>query len=88
MGSTKTETRTESRPTPTAEETEMNKLRLQQFREVVGPQTELQLQGMDLIRQLFGGSTELPGFFGQISELLKRKFYSRRKLHKESALSH
>ena len=66
MGSTKTETRTESRPTPTAEETEMNKLRLQQFREVVGPQTELQLQGMDLIRQLFGGSTELPGFFGQM----------------------
>lgn len=61
-----TQTTEQSTPQPTAEETAMNKLRLQQFEQIVGPQTEVQKQGLDLISRLFSGSTDLPGFFGEM----------------------
>ena len=63
--STTTEQQTTT-PTATAEETEMNRLRLQQFRDIVGPQTAVQQQGLDLISKLFSGSQNLPGFFGEM----------------------
>jgi hypothetical protein len=47
-------------PTPTAEETAMNKLMVEQQQAISGPQTESMLSGFNLINQLLTGG-ELPG---------------------------
>lgn len=64
MGKEKTTTIQEPESTP--EMTEMNKLLLEQFQQTVGPQTQLQLQGMDLLSQIFSGAENLPGIFGEM----------------------
>ncbi len=57
-----------STPTPSAEETALNKLELQRQRELFGPGMNLQKQGMSLASQLLGGSTDLPGFIGDLGQ--------------------
>lgn len=66
MGSTKTTVQSNTTPKPTDAEKQMQQLQLQQYKQLVKPQTALQLQGLDLIRQMFSGSTKLPGFFGSM----------------------
>ena len=68
MGSTKISTTEYTTPEPTPEGAELNALQLEQYKQTVGPQTELQLQGMDLLSQIFGGAENLPGLFGDISK--------------------
>lgn len=66
MGSTKVETQSQTTPKPTWAEKQMQNLQLKQYKQTVKPQTQLQLQGLDLLRQIFSGSTDLPGFFGDM----------------------
>jgi len=74
MGETKVEETTHvtneatQQATPTPEESELNRLRLEQYRQTAQPQTDVQLRGLSLIEQLLSGSTDLPGFFGQMGE--------------------
>ncbi len=66
MGQTKVETQKETKPEATAQEEEFNKLKLEQFKETVGPQTEVQLSGLDLLNRLLTGGEGLPGIFGEL----------------------
>jgi len=70
MGSEKSTTTIDNtqKVTPTPEETEANKLQLEQMRKTSGPQTDVQLAGLDLIKQLLTGTTPLPGFFGTMAQ--------------------
>jgi len=65
-GTTKIESGGTTTPQPTEAEREMQELQLGQYKRTVGPQTELQLQGMDLISKLFAGGS-LPGYFGEMA---------------------
>ena len=66
MGDTKVETQTETIPKATAQESELNKLQLEQFKQTVGPQTDVQLSGLDLLKKLLQGGEGLPGIFGEL----------------------
>jgi len=70
MGGEKTtqaqETTQTTTPQPTAQETELSQLELERQRAVQQPLIETQQQGLGLINALLTGSTELPGFFGEI----------------------
>ena len=44
----------------------MQELQLGQFKQTSGPQTQLQLQGMDLVSRLLGGGA-LPGYLNQLT---------------------
>ncbi len=66
MGQTKVETQTETKTEATAQEKEFNKLKLEQFKETVGPQTDVQLSGLDLLNRLLQGGEGLPGIFGEL----------------------
>ena len=61
MGKSKTTTSTTQKATPTAEETQLNQLRLRQAQATEEGQTQVQQQGLDLISQLLSGQN-LPGF--------------------------
>lgn len=70
MGKSKetTTTQTETKATPTPQELEMQQLQLDQFKRTSGPQTDVQLSGLNLINRLLQGETNLPGFFGQVGQ--------------------
>jgi len=69
MGSTKikTSSTTTSKPTPTAEETELNKLQLEQQRAIQPYQTAMQQQAFGLGSQLLQGR-ELPGYLESLPQ--------------------
>lgn len=52
--------------TPTPEERELNQLELERVRAVQPGQIQTQLLSTELINKLLAGSTDLPGFFGQL----------------------
>lgn len=54
-------------PQPTEAERQMQEIQLGQYKQTAQPQTNLQLQALQLAGQLIGGSTNLPGFYGQIA---------------------
>lgn len=68
MGKEKTTTVVQGTQTPqaTPEERELSALELERQRAVQPQWIEAQQQGLGLINQLLTGSTELPGFFGQL----------------------
>lgn len=66
MGKEKTTTQASTTYTPTEAEKQMQELELQQYKQLVGPQTQLQLQGMDLVSKMFAGGG-LPGYFGEMA---------------------
>lgn len=55
-------------PTPTAEETELNKLELERQRATQPGMIQTQQSSLNLINQLLTGNTPLPGFFGKMAE--------------------
>ena len=71
MGATRTTDSNQSssqttRPTPTAEETEFNKLQLEQAKDFDPIQRELNERGGNLINQLLAGEGNLPGFLSKL----------------------
>jgi hypothetical protein len=67
MGSDKQSTQSSGTTTytPTPQEVEMQKLQLGQYQQTVGPQTQLQLQGMDVVSKLLAGEA-LPGTLNEL----------------------
>jgi hypothetical protein len=57
-----------STATPTAEETALNKLQLEQAQAFQPYALETQKQSGELISKLLSGSTDLPGFFGELGK--------------------
>lgn len=55
-------------PTPTAEETELNRLMLERERATQGGMIGVQQAGLSLINQLLTGGSNLPGLFGNIQQ--------------------
>jgi hypothetical protein len=68
MGSTKISSETTTTPTPTAEETALNQRNLRIALATEQPQQQAQLSGLELVNQMLGGSTNLPGYFGEIAQ--------------------
>ncbi len=70
MGKSKetTTVQTEQKATPTPQELEMQQIQLDQYKRTAGPQTDVQLGGLNLINQLLRGETNLPGFFGAVGQ--------------------
>ncbi len=66
MGQTKVQETTTTTPTASPEETRLNQLQLEQFEQTVGPQTDVQLSGLDLLQRLLSGGIDLPGIFGEL----------------------
>jgi hypothetical protein len=50
------------------EERERYNIENQQLARTAGPQTDVQLQGLNLINQLLSGNANLPGFFGEMGK--------------------
>ena len=61
------QTSSEQTVTQTPEEKQLNQRNLRIALATEEPQKQAQLQGLDLINQLLGGATELPGIFGTLS---------------------
>ena len=53
-------------PEATPEETRLNRLEIERQERLFEPTLGLQEQGIDLISQILGGATDLPGFFADI----------------------
>ena len=67
MGSIKVKDETTSQATPTAEETEMNKLLLERMRATQGGTIEAQQSGLNLVNQLLTGQTPTGDLYQQMS---------------------
>ena len=58
----------QSTPQATPEERRLNQLAIERQEILQGPQTEAQLAGLDLVRQLLTGQEPVPGFFQEMSQ--------------------
>lgn len=75
MGQSKTTVSSNTTTTPeaTPEEAELNKLEIERQKRLLEPSIGVQQQGLDLVSQMLSGSTNLPGYFGQIGEGIGRE---------------